>query len=1449
MLRLAVIATLSKGYDLDYIWKQVDPSLAKNAADYYIQASETGGEPPGRWWGPGAKALGLDSGEVVDREPYDLLFGERKAPDGTPLGRPPDNGKKAADLYAQLLAAEPHATAERKRELRLEATRQARQSPLFFDLTLSLSKSVSIFHASLGENARLAREAGDKAGEQYWSDLVAEVDEMIYQAVHAGFAYFQREAGYTRTGSHGKRVSGRETGQWHEADLVVAHWLQHTSRDGDMQLHVHSQIAHTARTTTDGKWRAPDSLGYNEHVGAVGAITAQHLEEALSNRFGIEWTPREDGNGFEINGISGEMMRVFSSRRVSITADLRVRAARFEQRYGRAPSQRELAQLAQASNFATRKGKEGALDLEQSHAHWADKLARTLGVPLASVAPSVWHQAGADAASLVPPELALQRAAQQAVALAQQEKATWTRADLVKYLGRLLPRQGRDPAQAAALLEETAGRILRSEFEPVLCLESPEPAEVPRALLRADGRSVYRRHGGVRYATRAQLSADDRLVAQAAAVGAPRLDRAAAARLLQADPERLVAALEGRATDTGAAPTGTGLREDQAAAALSVLTDGRRVSVINAPAGAGKTRVLAEVAKAWEAAGLGPVVGITASQSARNTLAAGVTESYNSAQFLGHLPGKRGARGPAPVAPGTLLVIDEASMMTGPDLADLITLAEKHGGKVIVAGDTMQLQAVQNGGGMSLLADRLGYVRLAQPVRFRAAWEQAATLRLRDGDVSVLAEYDQHARIAGGDPEQMMDAAAAAYTTLYTAGTDALLMAADHTLRRELSRRIRDDLLRLGLVSAGPGVTIADGTTASTGDLIVCPRNDHKVEAGEPGRTLANGDLLRIEAITSGGLLVRRALDADHKTGQRRWTDRQFLYADYKDAELGYAVTDHAAQGRTVHTGLAVFTGTEDRQHAYVALTRGTTNNSAYVFTVSPKRADPAPGPRPAPELARYDRLAAQAGGHGAASSGQGNPEPDEQPDPLGVLAEILDRDSQALSASQTWRQALADADHLAVLNATWTAETTPVRDQRYRALLTGALPPGYPLEPSHREKWLWKTLRAAELAGLDARQVLAEAVARRDLDGIDDIAAVINSRIRRRTGVLVPLPASAWSDQVPEFSDPERAAYLTEIAALMDARKERIGQHAAATALPWAVAALGEVPADPEARLEWQRRAASVGAYRELSGHDDPADPVGPEPTANNPDLRAAWHEALAALGPVDGPDVRGMTDGLLLRLRGTYPAETAWAPPWTGDELRHARTGARDAHLAALRATAEADAARRRGEPEEARRQQSLSASYQAMHDAYRHRETALATAMEDRTDWERATRRQRQLAVAADAELRRRHPRQPWPPLRSAEPELESTASTEGTTATARLIDDLAARHREFTAKLAERQSIKVPAEDPDYDDLGLAFPAWAPPGRDAILQPPKPQITPSARILELAAARDLDREPAG
>ena len=94
-----------------------------------------------------------------------------------------------------------------------------------------------------------------------------------------------------------------------------------------------------------------------------------------------------------------------------------------------------------------------------------------------------------------------------------------------------------------------------------------------------------------------------------------------------------------------------------------------------------------------------------------------------------------------------------------------------------------------------------------------------------------------------------------------------------------------------------------------------------------------------------------------------------------------------------------MITGTEDRQHAYVALSRGAGTNLADVFTMSPKLADPVPGPRPAPELTRYDRITAQPAAQPAAAAGTR--------DALVVLAGVLGRDGQLLSASQTRQQAL----------------------------------------------------------------------------------------------------------------------------------------------------------------------------------------------------------------------------------------------------------------------------------------------------------------------------------------------------------------------------------------------------------------------------------------------------------
>jgi hypothetical protein len=145
---VAVVATLSKGYDLDYIWTHVDRGPAKDAASYYLKASETGGEPPGRWWGPGAKALGFGQGRRIERQndrkvggldlckaavqrpilaisrlsrpdslTYDLLFGKRQAPTAPRWAGRPLAAARPRRYIKALLAAERHATAECMRRL------------------------------------------------------------------------------------------------------------------------------------------------------------------------------------------------------------------------------------------------------------------------------------------------------------------------------------------------------------------------------------------------------------------------------------------------------------------------------------------------------------------------------------------------------------------------------------------------------------------------------------------------------------------------------------------------------------------------------------------------------------------------------------------------------------------------------------------------------------------------------------------------------------------------------------------------------------------------------------------------------------------------------------------------------------------------------------------------------------------------------------------------------------------------------------------------------------------------------------------------------------------------------------------------------------------------------------------------------------------------------------
>ena len=60
-----------------------------------------------------------------------------------------------------------------------------------------------------------------------------------------------------------------------------------------------------------------------------------------------------------------------------------------------------------------------------------------------------------------------------------------------------------------------------------------------------------------------------------------------------------------------------------------------------------------------------------------------------------------------------------------------------------------------------------------------------------------------------------------------------------------------------------------------------------------------------------------------------------------------------------------------------------------------------------------------------------------------------------------------------------WQGETAGLQAERYRSLVVAALPARYATEDltSHQATWLWRTLRAAESAGLDVSDVVRQAI------------------------------------------------------------------------------------------------------------------------------------------------------------------------------------------------------------------------------------------------------------------------------------------------------------------------------------------------------------------------------------
>ena len=1498
---MAVVVTISSGADAGYPGRSMagdGQAVAGTSAgpQYYLSATEKGGEPAGKWAGEGLADLGIHDGDRIGKsadgknpelKQFEKIYGkfaDTRDPSGnSTLGRPPRETSQTLKIYQRKLDAEPAATAERKQQLLMEAREAAPTATVrFWDTTFSPDKTITLAHAAALAAAQDAHAAGDAQTAQLWESRAAGIWEEIEAANRLYIAYQQQESGYVRTGHHGKRVGDQEAGKFERAGpMPVATFAQHTSRNGDPQLHIHTLFLNRVKTVSDGQWRAVDSRALHRNKQAGSAMAALALESGLTGRYGFRWAYREASKGRVIAGFDEKLIDEFSSRREQVTRNMaRLRDA-YRAEHGHDPDQRALNSMRKQAYYDGRASKDDTRDGPTRLRDWEQQSRSAELGSLRDLAARLWDSAArpGGAGPATPRELTPdeeRRAMAAGLAQAQQEQSVWGRPELLRGIAQHLPDHAHaaSPEHACQLLENLTGRALAGEAgEQVRRLDAPEWPRVPDALRRADGESVYTPHGTARYATAAHMEMEQRIIAAAQEQTANRVPPELAARLLGMDERaaeaQLRAAQDARDAQTAQDPdsrTATGLRMDQATAGYLALTSDRRAELIVAGAGTGKTHTAAALAGAWEQAGRGTVLGLNMTSAGRNVhTEAGIKNALNTSQYLGDLPGQPGARGAKSLGGQALVLIDEATQQSMPNLDAVLKNAGAEDAKIVIIGDPAQLPSVESGGGFDMLTRQLGYAQLQEAERFAHEWEREASLKLREGDKSALADYDQHARLHGGSFDEMAEQAVLDFLAGHLEGESVIQTAHTHAECDELNRRTQQHLSAWGKTDTSKTVAIADGRTAYLGDLLLATRNDNAREAGEQGRTLANSDLMRITGVSGDQVTVQRQTGTDRETGARTWSAAYMVPASYLAGHgaLGYAQTAHASQGSTVTRGIEFGSEAAPRSGLYPAMTRGRESNHAYVYdsgSFAGKRWEQGQGERPAPELNRHGKLEAYRAGQ---------PDGDrEEHDPVALLAKSIGNGQRALSATEYRDFALGNADHLGLLGHIHHDLGREESAARFTAALRQALGDQQANEVLKDPDDLWRALRHAELAGKDGPQVLAEAATQRGTGDAKSISAVLAYRVREKTENLPAAPPGTWAQQVRLTGEDDKDLYRLKVAAAMDERQQRLGGHLAEHPPVWAQQALGDLPEDPDQRADWENRAGIIGAYREMWGHDHPGTPIGPQPATTSPEARTAWRHAEDAQLKNDGIDVRNLTDGQLLIRRSAYERETSWAPKHVATELRLARGAEDGARIDRMRHQEESSAAARDGDLEAAELHSKAAMSSAALGQLATDLREKLEPAQETRQAWETFTQDTRRLAVASDTELRRRGSLPPEDTLKNSEPEgfqyppqpqrpdgKEHTRAeiedhqrqvlglTPGSQGLSEQAGDITAWNEEKQRELDMLKGLPEPADDPDDIDLGSPWEKYTGRCRDAILQPPKPDIGPAQAVLEAELNREF------
>ena len=337
---------------------------------------------------------------------------------------------------------------------------------------------------------------------------------------------------------------------------------------------------------------------------------------------------------------------------------------------------------------------------------------------------------------------------------------------------------------------------------------------------------------------------------------------------------------------------GTALNPGQRDAAALIVSTEHRITAVQGLAGTGKTTMLREAQQLATGAGY-QVLGLAPSAAAARELGKAGCASQTLASFQAKTP-ELNAR--------TLLVVDEAGMVSTRDMLAVLAKAEAAGARVVLVGDTQQLKAVEAGKPFAQLQAAgmarvdMGEIQRQQPGPLKQAVELAAQGQV-ERSLQVLSA---HIREIDQAPQRYQHMARD-YVAQSRDGAGVLMVAGTHVARDAINQQVR---VELGLAGHGLNVTTLDrrDLTAAQAASSLSYQAGDLVQAGKAyaGLGLERGDTARVIEAGGGRVTLERADGAQvswrpaqqaHLTAYRV-TERELALGDVvrvtaNDASLG----------------------------------------------------------------------------------------------------------------------------------------------------------------------------------------------------------------------------------------------------------------------------------------------------------------------------------------------------------------------------------------------------------------------------------------------------------------------------------------------------------------------------------------------------------------------------------